>query len=224
MNCRILSTADGSNTVFHPAFNENYHSVYGAITESQHVFIDAGLRQLMQNAQAIRILEIGLGTGLNALLSYAFADAHHLTIHYTALEPFPLDTGLIQSLNYAQFLGVEKYKPIFNAIHSAPFESETAVAPGFDLLKRHVTLEAFATSPQYNLVYFDAFGPQVQPGIWSLSNFEKLFHLLLPHGLLVTYCAKGAVRRTMQQAGFRVERLPGPPGKREMLRAMRIAT
>lgn len=224
MNPELRITADGSHTLYLKNLDENYHSLHGAITESLHVFINAGLQQFLHTTGTIHILEIGFGTGLNTLLSCLFAEENALQIHYTALEPSPLNNTLIQTLNYSLQLGNNSSENIFNAIHSASFENEIAITKNFILHKQQVTLETFQSSNHYDLVYFDAFGPRVQPEIWSLKNFQKLFHLIKPDGILVTYCAKGEVRRAMQTAGFIVERLPGPPGKREMLRALKTSS
>ncbi|MBP7400892.1 MAG: tRNA (5-methylaminomethyl-2-thiouridine)(34)-methyltransferase MnmD [Chitinophagales bacterium] len=223
MNSELRITADGSHTLYLKNLDENYHSLHGAITESLHVFIHAGLQQFLNTKSKIHILEIGFGTGLNTLLSCLFAEENTLQIHYTTLEPSPLDITLIQTLNYSQQLSNNSSENIFNAIHAAPFEKEITITENFILLKQQITLETFQSSNHYDLVYFDAFGPRVQPEIWSLNNFQKLFQLIKPNGILVTYCAKGEVRRTMQAAGFTVERLPGPPGKREMLRALKTS-
>ncbi|HET8963150.1 MAG TPA: tRNA (5-methylaminomethyl-2-thiouridine)(34)-methyltransferase MnmD [Chitinophagales bacterium] len=223
MNPELRITADGSHTLYHKALDENYHSLHGAITESQHVFIEAGLQQFILATNTIHILEIGFGTGLNTLLSCLFAEENSIQIHYTTLEPSPLDNTLIKSLNYSQQLSNDRSTNIFNAIHAAPFEKEITITENFILNKQQTTVETFQSSNHFDLVYFDAFGPRVQPEIWSLNNFQKLFQLIKPCGILVTYCAKGEVRRTMQATGFKVERLPGPPGKREMLRALKTS-
>ncbi|MBP9705949.1 MAG: tRNA (5-methylaminomethyl-2-thiouridine)(34)-methyltransferase MnmD [Chitinophagales bacterium] len=223
MNPELRITADGSHTLYLKDLDENYHSLHGAITESLHVFIHAGLQQFLNTKSTIHILEIGFGTGLNALLSCLFAEENTLQIHYTTLEPSPLDITLIQTLNYSQQLRNDASENLFHAMHSAPFEKEITITENFILNKQQITLESFQSTNHYDLVYFDAFGPRVQPEIWSLNNFQKLFHLMKPNGILVTYCAKGEVRRTMQAAGFSVERLPGPPGKREMLRALKTS-
>lgn len=223
MNPELRITADGSHTLYLKNLDENYHSLHGAITESLHVFIHSGLQQFLNTTNKIHILEIGFGTGLNTLLSCLFAEENTLQIHYTSLEPSPLDNTVIQSLNYTQQLSNDLSTNIFNAIHAAPFEKEINITKNFILHKQQITLEAFQSSNHYDLVYFDAFGPRVQAEIWNLNNFQKLFQLMKPNAILVTYCAKGEVRRTMQAAGFSVERLSGPPGKREMLRCSKTA-
>lgn len=223
MNPELRITADGSHTLYLKNLDENYHSLHGAITESLHVFIHAGLQQFLNTTNTIHILEIGFGTGLNTLLSCLFADENAMQIHYTTIEPSPLDNTLIQSLNYSQQLRKDASENLFNAIHAAPFEKEINITKNFILNKQRTTLETFQSTNHYDLVYFDAFGPRVQAEIWNLNNFQKLFQLMKPNAILVTYCAKGEVRRTMQAAGFSVERLSGPPGKREMLRCSKTA-
>lgn len=222
MNPELIITADGSHTIFLPKLNETYHSIHGAIAESQHVFIQAGLHQIPATISPVSILEIGLGTGLNALLTWLEAEQHQKHIFYTTLEPNPLNLEIIHSLNYTNFISGNSVSEKFGAIHQTPFGKSVLLSPLFRIEKLNTTLEDYNPATQFHLIYFDAFGPRVQPAIWSPDNFQKLFHALLPGGILVTYCAKGAVRRLMQEAGYTVERLPGPPGKREMLRAQRM--
>jgi len=220
MPLEIKVTADGSPTIYSPELNEHYHSINGAYTESKHVYINAGLLEKQKSGlQQLNILEIGLGTGLNLLLTKNECTGFGIKALYHALEPFPLETELIAAL---QDFDLKKFgldANLFSLIHGTTFEKEIDLSPELSFVKINSTLENFSSITTYDLVYFDAFGPQVQPEVWSEENFRKIFELMNPSGILVTYCAKGAVRRIMLSVGFTVERIPGPPGKREMLRA-----
>ena len=223
MQRHIVETADGSHSLFVPALDEHYHSTHGALQESRHVFLEAGLRAMAARKNNIAILEIGLGTGLNALLTALAAAEWQLDIDYCAIEAFPLAAAEIASLNYATLIGGEMAATYWEGIHGAAWERETRVHPQFRLQKRAVTLQDFEMAIDVDLIYFDAFAPEKQPEMWSPEIFARMFAMLRPGGMLVTYCAKGSVRRAMQAAGFAVERIPGPPGKREMLRASKQA-
>lgn len=205
---------DGSSTLFAPDFDEHYHSIHGAIQESMHVFLDAGLNQLSKSE--ISILEMGFGTGLNALLTAIYGSEKHIS--YTSLEAYPVPPEYVAQLNYAEEIGGEAPR-LFSLIHQLPWESFGDVHKTFSLKKVHTFLEAFETDDTFDLVYYDAFAPSSQPDLWTVDIFRKLFSLMNPDAVLVTYCAKGDVRRAMIASGFQVEKIPGPPGKREMLRA-----
>lgn len=228
MERTIERTADGSATLFVPALDEHYHSVKGAHTESQHIFIDMGLKAAA--ALCPHILEVGFGTGLNALLTLELAEATGRNVHYTGLELYPLPWEMVEELGYSS-------NPLFEKLHAAPWEEDAIITPHFTLKKRQAdftVLSSFALSecssesnpsesePRYDLIYFDAFAPEKQPEMWSQELFNRLYVLMNRDGILTTYCAKGVVRRMLQAAGFFVERLPGPPGgKREILRGIR---
>ncbi len=207
----IVTTADGSHSLFVPALDEHYHSMNGAIQESRHVFINV-LNQIPKNH--IRILEIGFGTGLNAFLTLLTGR----DIHYTALELYPLSVETACALNYPEMLDTAR-RANFEHLHSAEWNKAEVITPHFTLYKINADFTQYKFPEQYDVIYFDAFSPEKQPEMWSETVFEKLYDAAAPNAVLTTYCAKGAVRRAMQQAGFVVERLPGPPGKREMLRA-----
>lgn len=205
-------TGDGSPTLYRSDLNEPYHSVHGAVQESMHVFIKMGLEPRMEKLDSIRILELGFGTGLNALLTEEFSRTSRCKIDYIALETVPLAPEIWETLDYQ--------KPeIFADIHTAAWEVEVVIREGFQLKKHESSFEKFDAEKNFDLIYWDAFGPSTQAELWTLDVFEKCYQLMSVSGILVTYCAKGDVRRAMQAAGFNVERLPGPPGKREMLRA-----
>lgn len=217
---QIILTEDGSKTLFNPQFQEIYHSRRGAYQESLHVFVEAGLGYAQGQAKAkLRILEVGFGTGLNALLTWQAAQNQF--IHYTALEAYPVPVSIWQNLDYATLCegSEEEAEEIFLRIHEAAFGQATPINEHFVLDKVQQKLEHFMPNETYDLIYYDAFAPQAQPEMWELPIFEKLHEYLLPKGILVTYCAKGSVKRHLRAAGFEVESLPGPIGKREMIRA-----
>ena len=218
---RILqATSDGSHTIAIPELQVTYHSKHGAIQESMHVFIDAGLRQTLTNvSERLQILEIGFGTGLNALLT--LLEAPNRLIRYESLEAYPLQAELASSLNYGTLLPNTTATQLLGNFHRAPWEEPVSITPEFTLLKRQMQLQDFTSQERYHLVYFDAFAPTAQPELWTTQVFTNIYKHLLPRGILVTYCSKGIVRRAMQHAGFNVEKIPGPPGKREMVRAIK---
>jgi tRNA U34 5-methylaminomethyl-2-thiouridine-forming methyltransferase MnmC len=218
MRREIILTKDGSHTVAIPEMDVTYHSLHGAIQESMHVFINAGLRSI-QSSGSIHILEMGFGTGLNALLTFMETEKKPLPIHYSAIELFPLEQQQVQSLNYYVKLNRIDLQPIFEQLHTTEWEKEISISPYFTFLKLKINLINFSPSSLFNLIYFDAFAPAAQPELWTKESFERLYKMLHPGGILVTYCSKGDVRRAMQAAGFLVEKIPGPPGKREMVRA-----
>ena len=214
---KLEQTADGSYTLYVPELDEHYHSVKGALTESQHIFIDMGLKH--SPVTFPRILEIGLGTGLNCVLTLLEAKESQRHIHYTGIERYPLNEGIIHKLNYPAIIGKECEDDYF-AIHQAPWEEDVCLSPWFTLHKMEGDFTHYTCEQKYDIIYFDAFAPEKQPEMWEQSLFDNLYNVLNEGGILTTYCAKGVVRRMLQTAGFKVERLPGPPGgKREILRA-----
>lgn len=213
----MIKTADGSKTIQLTDWNEQYHSVHGAIQEASHVFIDSGLR-LFSNRK-IKILEMGFGTGLNALITLKEAPGQELEIDYVAVEAFPVLSHEIEQLNYTEKLGANSMQESFQQMHASNWEEVIKLTDDFSLQKKRMDFLSVDDIQAYHLVFFDAFGPRVQPELWTPELFEKMFNALKKGGVLVTYSAKGSVRRAMQEVGFTVERLPGPPGKREMLRA-----
>ena len=221
MKREIITTKDGSKTIQLSDWNEQYHSKHGAILEGRHVFIKTGLYYwLAQNQdKEVSILEIGFGTGLNALLNLIEASTKKIPINYTGIEAFPVLPSEIKQLNYAEILNIPKED--FLRLHQTEWEKTVKITAEFQLLKRKQQFSEIEDKASFDLIYFDAFGPRVQPDLWTEDIFEKMYAALKPDGVLVTYSAKGSVRRAMQAVGFVVERLPGPPGKREMLRALK---
>ncbi len=211
----IKITADGSCTLYLEDIGETYHSTHGAIQESEHVFINTGLKHCKKNE--ISILEVGFGTGLNAFLSYIFAnDNQHIKFFYTALEKFPIDHELVMQLNYTKFRGNEE---IFNQLHLCEWGKAHKISENFFIEKIKTDFTGYNHKKTYDIIYFDAFSPDKQPEMWTEDIFRELYHHSNSGSILTTYCAKGSVRRAMKAAGYKVERLSGPPGKREMLRA-----
>lgn len=216
----LITTADGSHSIFAPTLDEHYHSIHGAIQESLHVFIKAGLEALPKTLDNIHILEMGFGTGLNAFMTYLANQAFpNRTIHYTSLEAYPISEEMVLQLNYPITLQAVEQTAVFQQLHQAPWNVSTQITPKFTLTKLHTTLEEVNLPPKFHLIYYDAFAPSAQPELWTTAIFQKLYDALLPDGLLTTYCAKGVVKRGMKNVGFQVEGLPGPPRKREMTRA-----
>lgn len=211
----IILTKDGSHSVSIPEMRVTYHSIHGAVQESMHVFIHAGLHYIKDIFPdgPIHILEVGFGTGLNALLTLQEAATWQRQVHYTSLELFPLEREQALQLNYAD-------QPCFATLHTSEWEEDVQVTPFFTLHKKKISLPDFSSAPAFHLVYFDAFAPAAQPELWAKEIFEKLRNALFSSGALVTYCSKGDVRRAMQAAGFKVGKIAGPPGKREMVRAV----
>lgn len=218
---QFISSKDGSPTIFDDSIGECYHSRNGALSESKHVFIQHGLEYLLPSHTEIRLLEVGLGTGLNALLSWNLAEQQKLQLHYSALEPYPVPFSFLQTLALSPaFLDKEDQQRLLK-IHQAPFEETLQLSLFFSLFKSKTGLEDFYTEKPFHLVYFDAFSPKKTPHLWVEAVFEKLCRQMYPGGVLVTYCAKGSVKRILKKAGFRVEALPGAMGKREMTRALK---
>lgn len=215
-NVETVMTADGSVTFRLPEMDETYHSVHGAVQESRHVFIEMGLKPLLDRKSGINILEMGFGTGLNALLTFLEAEKNQSPVAYYSLEKFPLTPLQYAQLNYAELLNAKNQ---WRQIVDTGWDEVTAINAYFSLQKISSGLETFVTNLKFDLIYYDAFAPRVQPELWTVEVFDKLSSLLVPEGKIVTYCAKGEVKRNFKAAGFVVETLPGPPGKREMIRA-----
>lgn len=218
-NRKIVTTSDGSSSIYLPDFDEHYHSHHGAIQESKHVFMKMGWNIFAEQKSHIDILEVGFGTGLNAWLVYdeLRKKSKVNSVHYTSLELYPVATEDAAQLNFVDTAD----RATFMRLHEANWNSSVPIDEKFELEKQEVALQNFQSARCYNLIFYDAFAPRVQPELWTAEIFQKLFSLLNPGGILVTYCAKGEVRRNMIAAGFSVEKLPGPPGKREMLRAVK---
>lgn len=222
MDLKIVTTADGSSSVFVPDLDEHYHSIHGAIQESMHVFIHAGLKPLMNQKNKISVLEVGLGTGLNALLTCFEANDTNIEIEYCAIEKFPLQADLVNQLNYCNQLDSKNCTILLQAIHACSWNEYVPISQSFCLKKCQADITNVQFSQPFDVIYFDAFAPSAQPELWTEIVFKTMYDALKPGGILVTYCAKGSVKRTMKQVGFELEALPGPNRKREMTRARKI--
>ncbi|MFG6687137.1 tRNA (5-methylaminomethyl-2-thiouridine)(34)-methyltransferase MnmD [Mariniflexile sp. HNIBRBA6329] len=237
MEREVVITGDGSTTIHLPQWDEQYHSKHGAIQEAYHVFIKHGLNYFcfkkeisidvtssaVEKSQKvwnepISILEIGFGTGLNAFITLLEAEKLKVKIEYVGVEGYPVGMNEIEQLNYPNQLEANGKEPLFKTMHEISWEIPHAISNNFSLTKQNRFFSEIEETNSYNLIYFDAFGARVQPELWTETIFKKMFDALKENGALVTYAAKGSVRRAMQAVGFLVEKLPGPPGKREMLR------
>jgi len=216
----IVKTRDGSNTIFVPEFDETYHSTHGAIQESLHVFIQSGLK-FKTELNDISVLEVGFGSGLNALLSFVDSEETNRNIKYTSLEPYPLQYDLVSKLNYIDIIFNGKYSDIYKKIHTCDWEYFHELSPYFMFKKQNVKLQNILFDNDFDLIYFDAFAPRVQPELWTEQIFTSMYKALKPGGVLVTYCAKGSVKRALRYVGYELQSIPGPPGKREMSRAIK---
>jgi len=211
-----VKTKDGSHTLFDESTGEHYHSIFGAVQESEHIFIRAGLEGYKNPEKALRVLEIGFGTGLNALLSLRWAEEHKQFVHYLGIEAFPLPGEVLQKLNYAALLHVDS--ALLMKMHGSTSRQQIS-----SFLSLHILHEKFQNyypeSNRFHIVFFDAFSPDSQPEMWTEEGFMKMYDALVPGGILVTYSCKGSVKRALKAAGFSLQKLPGPPGKREFLSA-----
>ena len=219
MKREIIITSDGSSTIHLPEWDEQYHSKHGAIQEAKHVFIKSGLS--LFSDRKISILEIGFGTGLNSFITFLEAPKFNLDINYVGVEAYPVAPEEIERLNYVSELEATDFECTFKQMHELQWEIKNEITSHFTLTKRKQFFNEINDINTFDLIYFDAFGARVQPELWTEDIFKTMFNSLKNGGILVTYSAKGSVRRAMQSVGFTVERLPGPPGKREMLRALK---
>jgi tRNA U34 5-methylaminomethyl-2-thiouridine-forming methyltransferase MnmC len=229
MQPTLITTADGSHSLYVKDLDEHYHSIHGALQESKHVFIETGLKYLnSKNSSALNILEIGFGTGLNAILTLLEAEKLNISVNYTSLEAYPLSIELVNELNYSALISESEKleeKPIleiFKKLHDSTWENENKISNHFTIQKLKNTLQEITFVKKFDLIYFDAFGPRVQPEMWTEELFSKIFAATNEQGCLVTYCAKGEVKRTLKKVGYMVETLPGPPRKREMVRGTKL--
>ena len=217
MDRKVIITSDGSTTIHIPEWDEQYHSKHGAIQEAKHVFIKNGLS--LFNNRKLNILEIGFGTGLNSFITFLEAERFDLSVDYVGVEAYPVASEVVQQLNYVSELKAEDFSSVFEEMHSKDWGVKYEISPKFTLTKRKQFFNEIKDVDTFDLIYFDAFGARVQPDLWTEEIFKLMYNSLRNNGVLVTYSAKGSVRRAMQTVGFTVERLEGPPGKREMLRA-----
>lgn len=218
MNRRIIKTSDNSDTIFDEELQEIFHSKHGALNESNHVFIKNGLNYLSNKYNKFSIFEVGFGTGLNTILTLIESESQNKHIKYYSIEAYPLDKDICEKLNYNEFLS-KKYQEIFYNLHNIEWNKEFNINDNFTLKKINQYLENYNPEIKFDLIYFDAFSPEKQPQLWTYEIFNRLYENLNNNGVLVTYSAKGEVKRNLQKCGFIIEKLEGPIGKREMIRA-----
>uniref|UniRef100_UPI0040483D46 tRNA (5-methylaminomethyl-2-thiouridine)(34)-methyltransferase MnmD n=1 Tax=Roseivirga sp. TaxID=1964215 RepID=UPI0040483D46 len=220
---KIIVTEDGSHSLYNADLNETYHSFHGAVQESKHVFIKEGLNylKLNQSLAQINVLEVGFGTGLNALLALEWANENEIKVNFTTLEPFPLKAELYEQLNYAQFIPGEDIQGRFIALHRAPWEVMESEGACFSIFKTMQRLQDFTSESKFNVIFFDAFAPSKQSEMWGLAVLSKAVGNLVGGGVIVTYCAQGQLKRDLKYLEMEVQTLPGPPGKKEMIRAIK---
>lgn len=228
MKREILTTLDGSTTIHLPDWDESYHSKHGAIQEAYHVFIKSGfslfalpVHKSSSEGKSISILEIGFGTGLNAFITYIEAEKTNQNIDYVGVEAYPILFDEALQMNYVSELNVSEKASVFNEMHQNSWNEKHSISNNFTLIKRQQFFQDIVDIDQFDLIYFDAFGFRVQPELWSLEIFQKMFTSLKSGGVLVTYACRGSIKRAMLDCGFLVEKLPGAPGKREMLRGIK---
>ncbi|MFH0895368.1 MAG: tRNA (5-methylaminomethyl-2-thiouridine)(34)-methyltransferase MnmD [Bacteroidota bacterium] len=216
----IQKTEDGTFTLVDERIGETFHSTHGALTESLHIFINAGLLALPKDLKTISVFEIGFGTGLNAWLTAIVAIENKIQVEYVSVDAFPVASETLSQINFADMYKNE-FSDLYLQIIQSNWETENRIHPFFRLKKRESSFQEWSEKSLYDLIYYDAFSPDKQPELWTLECFQKCYQMLNPGGLLLTYSAKGSVKRALRDAGFRVENLPGPPGKREITKAIK---
>jgi len=216
---QLKTTADGSHTLYVPELNEHYHSIHGAVQESNIIFIGAGFDRCQ--ADQLNIFEVGFGTGLNTLLTALKSVSGNRVVNYTTIEKYPVAVPILRSLNHHLFAG-KSGKELSDLIHLAPWDSWVGIGKNFNLRKINGDISDYPLKGKYNLIYFDAFGPDKQPEMWTPEVFASIASVTEKGGALVTYSAKGEVKRNLKACGFEVTLLPGPPGKRQIIRAVKI--
>ena len=221
----VLVTADGSHTIAIPEMGVTYHSSHGAIQESMHVFIKSGLHYFLEHIKepgAISIFEMGFGTGLNTLLTLSEAEKNQHRIYYETIEPYPLEAPTFKLLNYCEALKRPDLKELFAQMHECAWNTTVAITPHFSFKKINTSLPDYTADKSFNIIYFDAFAPDIQPDLWTAAIFKKLYNSMQENAVLTTYCSKSIVRKAMAEAGLKVEKITGPPHKREIVRAMKL--
>tara|TARA_Y100001970_G_scaffold31570_1_gene39294 strand:- start:355 stop:1023 length:669 start_codon:yes stop_codon:yes gene_type:complete len=222
MNLKIIKTSDGSHTIYNSELNETYHSLHGSINESNTVYIQNGLEYYIKkkSRKKINILEVGFGTGLNFLLTNIFFERRKENIFYHTIEPYPLPNEVIEKLNYVSEVG-EQYKDIFSLSHNLENDKKNYISESLEFLKSETSLENTILTDKYDIIFYDAFAPSKQPSMWKRINLEKIFSHMKNGSVLVTYCSSGQFKRDLKSIGFKVDVLPGPKGKKEMVRAIK---
>lgn len=221
MKRELRETADGSMTIYLPEMDEHYHSYHGALQEAKHVFIENGIQRFPKK-DTITVFELGLGTGLNALLTAIWAERNLQKVAYFGLEAFPVETEMNFAMKYDSLITDYQSNDLFSKIVLAPWEAKTEISAYFQLCKCQSKIQSLLIDQKFDIIYFDAFGPRAQEEMWGFEILQKTTSMLNPDGLFVTYCAKGQLKRDLKTLGLKVETLPGPPGKREMTIAWNI--
>lgn len=222
MKKKLITTSDGSHTLYLPGIDEHYHSTYGALQESRHVFIEKGLHHLDKNIEPVNVLEVGFGTGLNALLTLFESEKDKRKVHYIGVEPYPLEEQFFKKLNYGRLIDYDKAENYLQQMHEKDWNFPFYITEYFILNKLRTKFEEATLQPSmFHLIYYDAFAPDKEDSLWNKENFEKCYNALKEGGVLVTYSSKGQVKRDLAEAGFNVSKVEGPEGKREMLRAIK---
>lgn len=221
-NVEIITTKDGSSSLFVPNLNETYHSTHGALQESQYVYIDKGLDYLVERGiKSIDIFELGFGTGLNAILTYLYWNNHSdININYTTIEKYPLEAEIINKLTYNGITNNKEVDEVFKNLHNLEWSVQKEIAKGFSFTKLHQDINAFTSKEKYNIIYYDAFAPSRQSEMWELQLLQKMKNMLAVGGILITYCAQGEFKRNLKKLGFKLDSLQGPKGKAEITRAV----
>lgn len=223
MQREIIKTKDNSKTLLIPSLNETYHSTHGAITEALHIYINHGINQFTSKKDIVSIFEMGFGTGLNAILTFKCCKQNNLKINYKTIEKFPISETEIEHLGYYNEPDLELLKDEYMKMHETPFNNAIQIDTDFSLTKHHTDIKSFDLSENsLDLIYFDAFAPQHQPDLWTKDVLTKMYNSLKTDGFLITYCAQGEFKRTLKAIGFEVIALDGPPGKREITKAIKL--
>ncbi|MGK7389631.1 MAG: tRNA (5-methylaminomethyl-2-thiouridine)(34)-methyltransferase MnmD [Candidatus Cyclobacteriaceae bacterium M2_1C_046] len=221
MSLKIIKTEDGSHSLYNPELKETYHSSHGALTESKHVFIKMGLNFYVEEyvPKEIKIFEVGFGTGLNSLLAWQWAEEHKIKIVYHSIEQYPLEKEVVEEINYGELLGEQEK---FTSLHYIEWDIQTELSSFFTLEKINAIWQEYQIGDKYQVIFYDAFAPSKQPEMWEEHLIKKCYKALDTPGILTTYCARGQFKRDLSAAGFEVQTLPGPPGKKEMVRGLRV--
>lgn len=222
MQREIINTKDNSKTLLIPNLNETYHSTHGAMTEALHIYIKNGINQFKLSKNKINIFEMGFGTGLNAILTYQYAIENNLEIDYKTIEKYPISIKEINALSYTSQPDLNQFKETYNDMHQAKDKITKTLSSSFLFTKYHDDIKNLELpNNTFNIIYFDAFAPQHQPDLWTEEVLLKMYDSLKPNGFLITYCAQGQFKRTLKSIGFTIEGLDGPPGKREITKAIK---